>query len=53
MGQLHTIFKGMPETYRRNRPGWQEQLSFVKTMLTTQEPFVQKEWKLVTKWAGI
>lgn len=51
LGQLHASLKRMPETYRRGRPSWQEQLNSVNTMLTTQEPFVQKEWELVTKWA--
>ncbi|MFS0557093.1 phosphotransferase enzyme family protein [Brevibacillus sp. 179-C9.3 HS] len=51
LGQLHASLQDIPEHLRAERHNWKDQLDFAKTMMTDDEPFAQKEWEAVMKWA--
>lgn len=51
LGQLHDVFKNMPENYTLNRPNWKDHLAFVHKTIPNHDKAVLKEWELINNWA--
>lgn len=51
LGELHSIFKVMPEQYRHNRKGWIEQLMEVKQQLPVYETAAHRELEQLIHWS--
>jgi Ser/Thr protein kinase RdoA (MazF antagonist) len=52
LGNLHRVFKHMPEEYKANKPSWKEHLSFVKETISHNDKVVLKEWEQIYNWAN-
>jgi Ser/Thr protein kinase RdoA (MazF antagonist) len=52
LGELHAIFKDMPEKYRLNRKSWGEQLIEIKQQLPVYETAAQRELEQLINWSN-
>lgn len=51
LGELHSIFKIMPEKYRLNRKSWSDQLIEIKQQLPVYEAAAQRELEQLITWS--
>jgi Ser/Thr protein kinase RdoA (MazF antagonist) len=51
LGELHSIFKVMPEKYRFNRKSWSDQLIEIKQQLPVYETAAQRELEQLINWS--